>query len=309
MQSQDITRSPGTHALFMVFGVNKGKKAAEQIKDFCADFAVIPKSMRGRFPDQEVSCIMAFGAEAWKRLFPKCSRPRELEPFTAIRGKKYTAPSTPGDLLFHIRSKRLDVCQEMAAIIANALCEAVTCIDEVQGFRYFDGRAIVGFVDGTENPDPADEFASATVGDEDPEFKGGSYIFVQKYLHDMKAWNALPVEEQEKAIGRRKFNDIELSDEEKPENAHNAVTNISDENGNELKIVRRNMPFANPARNEFGTYFIGYANTFTTTRKMLENMYIGEPEGNTDRLLDFSTAVTGTLFFAPTLDMLEDLAK
>jgi deferrochelatase/peroxidase EfeB len=72
----------------------------------------------------------------------------------------------------------------------------------------------------------------------------------------MAAWKALSTEEQEKAIGRRKFNDMELSDEEKPENAHNAVTNIEDEDGNELKIVRANMPFANPAKGEFGTYFI-----------------------------------------------------
>ena len=308
MQPQDITRAPGTHAIFMVFGIKKGKKAADAVRDFCADFAVIPKSMRNRFPDQECSCLMGFGAEAWKRLFPKRSRPKELEPFIAIKGKKHTAPSTPGDLLFHIRSRRLDVCQEMAALVAEALHDAVVCIDEVQGFRYFDSRALVGFVDGTENPDAAEEFAFASIGDEDPEFTGGSYVFVQKYLHDMKAWNSLSVEDQEKAIGRRKYNDKELSNEEKPANAHNAVTNISDKDGNELKIVRRNMPFANPAKGEFGTYFIGYANTFSTTRRMLENMFIGEPEGNTDRLLDFSTAVTGTLFFVPTFDLLEELA-
>ena len=125
----------------------------------------------------------------------------------------------------------------------------------------------------------------------------------------MNAWNGLSTEEQEKAIGRRKFNDVELTDEEKPENAHNAVTNISDEEGNELKIVRANMPFANPSKGEFGTYFIGYASTFATTRKMLENMFVGEPVGNTDRLLDFSTAVTGTLFFVPTFDLLEELGE
>ena len=132
---------------------------------------------------------------------------------------------------------------------------------------------------------------------------------MQKYLHDMNAWNALPVEEQEKTIGRKKFNDVELSDEEKPANAHNAVTNIQDSAGNDLKIVRANMPFANTSKGEYGTYFIGYAGTFSTTRRMLENMFVGDPAGNTDRLLDFSTAVTGTLFFAPSYDLLETLGE
>ena len=182
-------------------------------------------------------------------------------------------------------------------------------IDEVQGFRYYDGRAIIGFVDGTENPEDEARLAAAVIGAEDTDFAGGSYAFVQKYLHDMDAWNALATEEQEKAIGRRKFNDVELSDEEKPENAHNAVTNIEDEHGNELKIVRANMPFANPAKGEFGTYFIGYAGKFSTTRKMLENMFIGDPVGNTDRLLDFSTAATGTLFFIPSAELLEELGE
>ena len=203
----------------------------------------------------------------------------------------------------------MDVCHEAASIISTKLRGAVSYVDEVHGFRYFDGRAIIGFVDGTENPEDEERFASAVIGEEDASFAGGSYVFVQKYMHDMEAWNALSTEEQEQAIGRRKFDDVELGDEEKPENAHNAVTNIEDADGNELKIVRANMPFSNPAKGEFGTYFIGYAGTFSTTRKMLENMFIGEPEGNTDRLLDFSTAVTGTLFFVPSMEMLEELGE
>lgn len=125
----------------------------------------------------------------------------------------------------------------------------------------------------------------------------------------MRAWEALSTEEQEKAIGRRKFDDRELDENDKPANAHNAVTNISDTGGNELKIVRANMPFANHSKGEIGTYFIGYAGTFSTTHNMLENMFIGDPAGNTDRLLDFSTAVTGILFFVPSQDLLEELGK
>ena len=119
----------------------------------------------------------------------------------------------------------------------------------------------------------------------------------------MVAWKSLTVEEQEKVIGRHKFNDVELTDEEKPSNAHNALANV----GDDFKIIRDNMPFANTSKGEYGTYFIGYANTFSTTRMMLQNMFIGNPPGNTDRLLDFSTPITGTLFFIPSYDLLDQL--
>jgi len=309
MKPQDVTNKPGENAIFMVFGLNSEDGASEKVKDLCSSFAAIVKSMRNRFPDAEISSVIGFGAEAWTGLFPGLPRPKELEVFKEIKGGKYTAPSTPGDLFFHIRAKRRDVCYELAAIISNHLQGVAEHIDEVHGFRYFDGRAIIGFVDGTENPDSDVAYQYATIGKEDPFFKGGSYAFVQRYIHDMAKWNDLPTEEQEKVVGRRKYNDLELSDEEKPENAHNAVTNIKDNQGNELKIVRANMAFANPSKGEFGTYFIGYAGTFTTTRRMLENMFIGDPVGNTDKLLDFSTAHTGTLFFVPTFDLLEKLSE
>ena len=309
MKTQDVTNKPGENAIFMVFALTANEEASSKVKELCNNFAAIVRSMRNRLPEAEVSAIIGFGADAWTTLFPDLRRPKELSIFEEIKGEKHTAVSTPGDLFFHIRAKRADVCYELASIVSNSLQGATEHIDEVHGFRYFDGRAIIGFVDGTENPDSDEAYDYATIGDEDPYFKGGSYAFAQKYIHNMNQWNNLSTEEQEKVIGRRKYNDLELSDEEKPENAHNAVTNIEDEEGNELKIVRANMPFANPSKGEFGTYFIGYANTFTTTRRMLENMFIGNPVGNSDRLLEFSTAVTGTLFFVPTFDLLDELSE
>lgn len=145
------------------------------------------------------------------------------------------------------------------------------------------------------------------MGNEDPDFIGGSYAFIQKYTHDMEKWRSLTDEEQEKVIGRKKFNDVELGDDEKPLTAHNVVSKAHDAEGNELKIMRANMPFSNPSRNEYGTFFIGYSRKFSTTRQMLENMFLGNEDGNLDRLLDFSTAQTGTLFFVPTVDFLDDL--
>ena len=219
------------------------------------------------------------------------------------------AVSTPGDILLHIRAEQMDLCFELATQLMTALGDSVKVVDEVQGFRYFDMRSIIGFVDGTENPVGRKAVGFTIVGDEDPGFEGGSYVLVQKYLHNMTAWNGLTVEAQEKVIGRTKLADIELGEDAKPSNAHSALTVITDENGEEVKILRDNMPFGRPGAGEFGTYFIGYARSPQPLEQMLENMFVGRPAGNYDRLLDFSTAVTGGLFFVPSADLLEALAE
>lgn len=305
--SADVIQPPGDSAILIILRLLEKDSTVDQVKEVCGSLAAFVRSLKKREPEGHISAIMGFGAQAWGKLFPEQPYPKELKPFKEIKGEKHTAPSTPGDLYFHIRARRMDLCVELASEISTLLEGAVESIDETHCFRYFDGRTIIGFVDGTENPENEDAYYFSTIGDEDENFKGGSYAFIQKYLHNMKDWNNISTEEQEKVIGRKKFSDIELSDEEKPANAHNAVTNIADENGEELKIMRANMPFANASKGEYGTYFIGYASTFTTTERMLRNMFIGEPVGNYDRLLDFSTAVTGTLFFIPSPDLLSEL--
>jgi putative iron-dependent peroxidase len=240
---------------------------------------------------------MGFGADAWDRLFAG-PRPRELHPFREIRGQHH-AVATPGDILFHIRGQSMDLCFELAMQITARLGDAVAIVDETHGFKFFDQRDMLGFVDGTENPAGAEATDAVLVGDEDAAFAGGSYVAVQKYLHDLAAWDRLPVEQQERIIGRRKLSDIELEDSVKPEFAHNALTSITDDKGEELKIVRDNMPFGTIGKGEFGTYFIGYARSPSRIERMLENMFVGDPPGNYDRLLDFSRAVTGSLFFVP----------
>ena len=201
----------------------------------------------------------------------------------------------------------MDLCFELATQIMARLKGAVSTADEVQGFRYFDERDVLGFVDGTENP-IGDAVADAVfIGGEDPAFTGGSYVIVQKYLHNMEAWNNLSTEAQEKIIGRKKVSDIELDDSVKPTSAHNALT-VIEKNGKEIKILRDNMPFGSPGRGEFGTYFIGYSRSPRTIEEMLDNMFIGRPPGNYDRILDFSTPVTGSLFFIPTSTFLDSIS-
>src|SRR5690242_11586487 len=248
---------------------------------------------------------MGIGSDAWDRFFSP-PRPKDLHPFREINGVHH-AVATPGDIMFHIRSVRMDLCFELATHIMARLGDAVASSDEVHGFKYFDERDLLGFVDGTENPLDQAALDATIIGEEDAAFAGGSYVIVQKYLHDMKGWNELPVEMQEKIIGRTKLSDIELDDAVKPTSAHNALTTIV-ENGEELDILRDNMPFGVVSKGEFGTYFIGYARSPQRIEQMLVNMFVGRPPGNYDRLLDYSRAVTGTLFFVPSASFLENVA-
>ena len=303
--AQPVAAPLARTAIFLVVTLNPGSDNRAALRSFCGDLAALLRAVGFRDTEAGLSCVLGFGSEAWDRLFGP-PRPAELHPFREIRAGARHAVSTPGDLLFHIRAERMDLCFELATQIMARLGDAVSPADEVQGFRYFDARDLLGFVDGTENPAGQAAVDAVVIGEEDPGFAGGSYVIVQKYLHDMKAWNALPIETQERIIGRRKLSDVELSDADKPAYAHNVLTNI-EENGHQLQILRDNMPFGRPGHGEFGTYFIGYSRTPGTTETMLENMFVGLPPGNYDRLLDFSRPVTGSLFFVPPATFLDNV--
>ncbi|MFC4911295.1 Dyp-type peroxidase [Actinomadura gamaensis] len=299
--------SPLTEAaLFLVVTVDAG---GEQVAhELLADLSGLVRAVGFRVPEGALTCVTGIGSRAWDRLFSG-NRPAELHEFVELTGPRHHAPSTPGDLLFHIRARSMDLCFELASQIMERLRGAVTVRDEVHGFRYFENRDLLGFVDGTENPAGyAAERATLVAAEDDPEFAGGSYVIVQKYVHDLQAWNALPVEAQELAMGRRKLTDIELDDASKPADSHVAANTITGADGEQRQILRDNMPFGSVGAGEFGTYFIGYCHTPETTEQMLRNMFLGRPEagGRGDRILDFSTALTGCLFYCPTSDFLDD---
>jgi putative iron-dependent peroxidase len=302
-----VVSSPLTKvAIILVVGIDPGAEDRATVLSLCADLSALVRAVGFRVLDGALSCIMGFGSEAWDRLFGS-PRPAELHSFREIRSGPRHAVSTAGDLIFHIRAQRMDLCFELATHIMARLNGAVSTTDEVHGFRYFDERDVLGFVDGTENPTGDVAAGAVFIGGEDPAFAGGSYLIVQKYLHNLEGWNHLSTEAQERIIGRTKVSDIELDDSVKPTCAHNALT-VIEENGKEIKILRDNMPFGSPGRGEFGTYFIGYSRSPRTIEQMLENMFVGRPPGNYDRILDFSTAVTGNLFFIPTSTFLDSIA-
>jgi len=297
IESQAAASKLSRAAVFLVATLSKEDDGLDAVRSMCGDLAGFVRAVGFRDLDGELSCIMGFGSAAWERLFG-APRPRELHPFHEIRGQHH-AVTTPGDILFHIRARSMDLCFELAMQVTARLGKAITIVDETHGFKFFDQRDMIGFVDGTENPVGQESLDAVLIGDEDPVFAGGSYVIVQKYLHDLDGWNALPVERQEAIIGRKKLSDIELEDSVKQSYAHNVATSITDGNGNELKIVRDNMPFGTIGKGEFGTYFIGYARSPSRIERMLHNMFVGDPPGNYDRLLDYSRAVTGSLFFVP----------
>ncbi|WP_165757188.1 Dyp-type peroxidase [Mycolicibacter algericus] len=300
---QPVTTPLTCAAIFLVATIEEGGEAA--VHEALPDLAGFARAIGFRDPTKRLALVTSIGSDAWDRLFTG-ARPAELHPFVELTGPRHTAPGTPGDLLFHIKGETMDVCFELAGRIVKAIGDGITVVDEVHGFRFFDNRDLLGFVDGTENPVDEEALEATAVGDEDPDFAGGSYVHIQKYLHDMAAWEALPVTEQERVIGRTKADDIEFDDDVKPANSHIALNVITDEDGNELDIVRHNMPFGSVGSGESGTYYIAYARSPEITEQMLRNMFLGDPPGNTDRILDFSTAITGGLFFTPTADFLDD---
>jgi porphyrinogen peroxidase len=301
--AQPVLTALTASAIFLVLTVDDGGEPV--VHDLLADLSGLVRTVGFRSPEGGLAVVAGVGSSAWDRLFTG-PRPAELHPFQPLDGPRHQAVATPGDLLFHIRAATMDLCWELASLVVGRLAGAAAVVDEVHGFRYFDERDLLGFVDGTENPSGRAAEAAVNVGTEDPAFAGGSYVIVQKYLHDMAAWDALTVEEQEHVIGRAKLSNVEMDDDVKPANSHVALNTVIEPDGAQRQILRDNMPFGSLGSGEFGTYFIGYAATPSVTELMLQRMFLGDSPGNYDRILDFSTAVTGTLFFVPTGDFLDD---
>jgi porphyrinogen peroxidase len=316
IEAQTVDAPLSRSAVFLVVRIAETDAALDAVRAVIADIGGLVRAVGFRDLGGQLSCIVGIGRGAWDRL-GRATRPKQLHPFVEVPGAHRTAVSTPGDLLFHIRADRVDMCFELERLILGKLGANVTVEDEVSGFRYFDARDLLGFVDGTENPTGATLEHDILIGDEDDEFAGGSYVVVQKYLHDVVAWEKLSVAEQERIIGRTKLDNVELDASELDANeldandvqlSHKDINTIVDTAGVEHDILRDNMPFGRPGASEFGTYFIGYAADLGTIEKMLQRMFVGVPPGKYDRILDFSTAVTGSTYFVPSNDLLESLA-
>lgn len=302
--AQDVWKDPGKNVSFIVLALNRQDLTdeQEQVANFADMSQAIIRSMRIRKPEAGLQVAIGFSNQAWDYLFPNANKPQELETYQTLTGAEYSMPASDGDIFLHIRASEEAVVYEIVRQFMKLLAPVTTVIDETKGFRYLEGRAIIGFIDGTEAPAPEDAADYAIIGDEDSDFINGSYAFAQKWQHDMAFWEKLSVEHQERAVGRHKFDDMELDDDDKLENAHNVASKLEID-GEEQKIIRMNVPFSDPAMDYTGTYFIGYARHWQVTKQMLEQML-----EKSDFLLTFSTLLSGQLFFIPSRDTLADIA-
>ncbi|MBG6121265.1 Dyp-type peroxidase [Corynebacterium aquatimens] len=302
--SQTVVQPQSKSAIFLTVTIRTGAEAATL--EILEELGGLVHAVGFRDPTAHLNCVVGIGSLFWDRVFDpaKKVKPEQLHEFVELTGGKHHAPSTPGDLFFHIRADEFDRAFDLARRITKELGDAISGSDEVHAFRYLDFRDPLGFVDGTESPSGQEAVEVGLI--QDGPWAGGSYIVEQKYIHDLRSWDALSTRDQELVVGRTKAEDIELDDDEKPLNSHVALNTIEDEEGNELKIVRNNLAFGT-ASGDQGTFFISYANDVRITELMLRRMFIGEPPGNHDRILDFSTALTGCLFFAPPAEFLDNI--
>lgn len=305
IEAQSVDAPLTSSATFLVLSVTNAPDAVPKVRSALASIADLTKNVAFRDLNAQFAATVGIGSDVWDRL-TKLPRPAELHPFREFKGAKHTAVATPGDLLFHIRANRRDLCFEFERQLMDLLGDAVKVIDETVGFRYFDVRDLLGFVDGTANPVGNAVDDAVLIAEEDQSGTGGSYVVIQKYVHDLNGWKGLKTEQQEAILGRTKIDNIELDDaDDDKQKAHKQLATIEDENGDEHDILRDNMPFGSPGSGEYGTYFIGYSRKLWVIEKMLERMFVGDPPGLHDRLLDYSTPLTGTTFFVPPASLLD----
>ncbi|CAM2772779.1 Dyp-type peroxidase [Vibrio rarus] len=292
-----IVPEPGPFALYVLMKVtgdqNKVLNALQQVDSWVDE-------INANQPDAQLTSSVAFSHSFWQQSIAE-EMPSELIPFPALECGEHQAPTTSSDVLLHCHSLRHDLHFFLLRKLMQVVCEDVTIVDETYGYRYLDSRDMTDFVDGTENPE-GDERASVALLDEG-KFSGGSYVMVQRFEHDLPAWNALSVRQQELKIGRTKQDSIELDDV--PAQSHVGRVDIKDKQGEGLSIVRHSLPYGTVS-GVHGLLFIAYCNTLHNFTAMLESMY-GQVDGQTDHLLDYTKAVTGAYFFAPSRSMLKQL--
>ncbi|WP_372870279.1 Dyp-type peroxidase [Shewanella sp.] len=287
------------HSVYLMFNAADGVEAS--LRASLASVAQYLYDLTDQYADSAFNGFVAVGANYWDNLFAG-SRPSLLKPFPAMHNDNRDAPAIEYDLFVHLRCDRLDILHLVANEVDQMLEEQVELIEEVRGFRFMDNRDLTGFVDGTENPRGRKRQEVALVGDEEPSFRGGSYVHVQKYAHNLSKWHRLPVKKQEDIIGRTKVDNIEYASIDKPLTSHIKRVNLKDEQGRSMEILRQSMPYGSVK--EQGLMFISVCRTPLHFENMLASMVHGDGEGNHDHLMHFTQALTGSSFFAPSLDFL-----
>ncbi|MCF9046505.1 Dyp-type peroxidase [Acinetobacter nectaris] len=291
---------PSDHARFIVIRLKT--LSVDELKHQIKSLISERNRLMTQHPNDQIKIGIAFGPEMWTKLYD--SSPKNFKQLEAQQGN-FEMPVVPGDVFIHIASQRTDICFALSQAFFRGVDEKVEVLEERACFRYLDGRDLTGFIDGTENPQFKEDRAETTLLSEDNGiFADGTFIFAQRYVHDLKKWHKLKVDTQERVIGRTKLESIELDDDVKPENAHIARTVVEDEEGEELEILRHSLPYGD-GHGEQGLYFVAYTKELSRIDAMLKRMFGTSGDGIHDRLLHFVTPVDGAYYFAPSEELLE----
>jgi len=299
---------PSTHALFLSFKRRLGQGGDAKLRLILSQIPEQTSVLSYQYPEAQLATVIAIGVDCWGDVFGS-HRPQLLRHFPRISAALHAAPATDEDLLLHIRGERYDLLFELADQWSQALLPWFELVESISGFRYREQRDLTGFVDGTENPQTAlerEQVALVSVG-QDQQWAGGSYVHIQRYVHRLEHWRQLPVKQQEAIIGRTKDTDEELPDDVRPLTAHISRV-VIEEDGEELALLRHSMPYGAPG-GERGLLFAAYCYTPLNFEKMLARMVAPTDDGRVDHLLQYSTAVNGAAFFAPSVEALARLCQ
>ena len=294
---------PSDHARFIVLRLKD--LSIVELKESIENLISTRDRLISQHPQANIKTAIAFGPELWDQLYSK--RPEGFKQLAPIHGS-FVMPVVPADVIIHIAAQRADLCFSLSQSFFDGIQNKVEVLDERVCFRQFDGRDLTGFIDGTENPQFPDDRAETALLPEEDEFADGSFIFAQRYAHDLEKWKKLKVDVQEHVIGRTKLESIELDDDIQPENSHVSRTVVEDDEGEELAILRHSLPYGD-GKGDQGLFFIAYTNDLSIIDSMLLRMFGTSGDGIHDRLLHFVTPKDGAYYFAPSEDLLETILE
>jgi putative iron-dependent peroxidase len=247
-----------------------------------------------------VNLVVGVRPELWARVDPDgmpAGVSGFLEPVRGVNG--FSMPATQHDLWVWIAGASYDVVFDMAHRAIGHLEPRFGLRDEIAGWSYQHDRDLTGFIDGSANPGLLEAPSIALVPAGQPGAGGGVLLF-QRWVHDAASWEALPVEEQERVIGRTKPDSIELDEEVRGPGSHVSRTDF-EVDGEEQKIFRRNTPFGTVS--EHGTVFVGFSRDQTRLSGMLRRM-AGSDDGVRDALTYHTTATSGAYYWIPPVEAL-----
>lgn len=297
-----IYAEPNLHGLTLMLNVMTDDVIAVRRK--LARVPTMLEELDERFSEALLTGYVAIGSDYWDILFPE-QRPSHLSQFPDLRDADRHAPRHSVDLMLTLRSDRFDVNYHCARAVLEWLGHDVELVEQIPTFRFMDGRDLTGFVDAPENPrGMRRRHLSLITAEEDPIFVGGSYLFVQKFRHDLRRWEQLTQEMQEFVIGRKKLTSERISEAVVQMVTHAQKTQLQNADEQPLQMLRQNMPWGD--MREQGLLAMYFSAQPRDVVFWLKRRYIADEQGDYDPLLDYTEALSNAAFFVPSVDFLVD---